>query len=52
MKIRKARIHRFGGPEVLKSDEVEQSMPDALQVLIGGRKGWFGWQDRAQTGLV
>ena len=34
MKIRKVRIHRFGGPEVLSVDEVEQSMPDALQVLV------------------
>jgi len=34
MRIRKARIHRFGGPEVLRVDEVEQSMPDALQVLV------------------
>jgi NADPH:quinone reductase-like Zn-dependent oxidoreductase len=34
MKIRKVRIHRFGGPEVPKLDEVEQSMPDALQVLV------------------
>jgi NADPH:quinone reductase-like Zn-dependent oxidoreductase len=34
MKIRKARIHRFGGPEVLQIDAVEPSMPDALQVLV------------------
>jgi NADPH:quinone reductase-like Zn-dependent oxidoreductase len=34
MKIRKVRIHRFGGPEVLRVDEVESSMPDALQVLV------------------
>ena len=34
MKIRKVRIHCFGGPEVLRVDEVEQSMPDALQVLV------------------
>jgi NADPH:quinone reductase-like Zn-dependent oxidoreductase len=34
MKIRKVRIHRFGGPEVLKIDKVEPSMPDALQVLV------------------
>ena len=34
MRIRKVRIHRFGGPEVLRVDEVEQSMPDALQVLV------------------
>jgi NADPH:quinone reductase-like Zn-dependent oxidoreductase len=35
MKIRKVRIHRFGGPEVLQIDEVEPSSPDALQVLVG-----------------
>ena len=34
MKIRKVRIHRFGGPEVLQIDSVEQSLPDALQVLV------------------
>jgi NADPH:quinone reductase-like Zn-dependent oxidoreductase len=34
MRIRKVRIHRFGGPEALRIDEVEQSMPDALQVLL------------------
>jgi NADPH:quinone reductase-like Zn-dependent oxidoreductase len=34
MRIRKVRIHRFGGPEVFGVDEVEQSMPDALQVLV------------------
>jgi NADPH:quinone reductase-like Zn-dependent oxidoreductase len=34
MKIRKVRIHRFGGPDVLRVDEVEPSMPDALQVLL------------------
>jgi len=34
MKIRKVRIHRFGGPEVLQIDEVECSLPDALQVLV------------------
>ena len=34
MKIRKVRIHCFGGPEVLRVDEVEQSMPDAVQVLV------------------
>jgi NADPH:quinone reductase-like Zn-dependent oxidoreductase len=35
MKIRKVRIHRFGGPEVLQIDEVEYSQPDAGQVLVG-----------------
>ena len=32
--IREFRIHRFGGPEVLQSDEVEPSLPDASQVLV------------------
>jgi NADPH:quinone reductase-like Zn-dependent oxidoreductase len=34
MRIRKVRIHRFGGAEVLALDQVEQSMPDALQLLV------------------
>jgi NADPH:quinone reductase-like Zn-dependent oxidoreductase len=34
MKIRKARIHRFGGPEVLQLDLVESSQPDALQISL------------------
>jgi NADPH:quinone reductase-like Zn-dependent oxidoreductase len=34
MRVRKARIHQFGGPDVLRLDAVEQSMPDALQFLI------------------
>jgi NADPH:quinone reductase-like Zn-dependent oxidoreductase len=34
VKIRKVRIHRFGGPDVLQIDEVEPSLPDALQVLV------------------
>jgi NADPH:quinone reductase-like Zn-dependent oxidoreductase len=34
MKTRKVRIHRFGGPDVLRVDEVEPSMPDAAQVLV------------------
>jgi NADPH:quinone reductase-like Zn-dependent oxidoreductase len=34
MKVRKVRIHGFGGPDVLRVDEVEQSMADALQVLV------------------
>jgi NADPH:quinone reductase-like Zn-dependent oxidoreductase len=33
-KIRKVRIHGFGGPDVLRVDEVEQSLPDASQVLV------------------
>jgi len=34
MKTRMARFHRFGGPDVLHIEEVEVSMPDALQVLV------------------
>jgi NADPH:quinone reductase-like Zn-dependent oxidoreductase len=34
MKIRKVRIHRFGGPEVLQIDSLEPSLPDASQVLV------------------
>jgi NADPH:quinone reductase-like Zn-dependent oxidoreductase len=34
MKTRKVRIHSFGGPDVLRIEEVEPSMPDALQVLV------------------
>jgi NADPH:quinone reductase-like Zn-dependent oxidoreductase len=34
MKIRKVRIHRFGGPDVLQVDNVEPSLPDASQVLV------------------
>jgi NADPH:quinone reductase-like Zn-dependent oxidoreductase len=34
MKIRKVRIHRFGGPDVLQVDDVEPSLPDASQVLV------------------
>jgi NADPH:quinone reductase-like Zn-dependent oxidoreductase len=34
MKTRKVRIHRFGGPDELRVDEVEASMPDASQVLV------------------
>jgi NADPH:quinone reductase-like Zn-dependent oxidoreductase len=34
MKIRKVRIHRFGGPDVLQIDHLETSLPDALQVLV------------------
>jgi NADPH:quinone reductase-like Zn-dependent oxidoreductase len=33
-KIRKMRIHRPGGPDVLQADEVEPSFPDASQVLV------------------
>jgi NADPH:quinone reductase-like Zn-dependent oxidoreductase len=34
VKTRKVRIHRFGGPDVLRVEEVECSLPDALQVLV------------------
>jgi NADPH:quinone reductase-like Zn-dependent oxidoreductase len=34
MKIRKVRIHRFGGPDVLQIDDLEPSLPDASQVLV------------------
>jgi NADPH:quinone reductase-like Zn-dependent oxidoreductase len=34
MKIRKIRIHRFGGPDVLQVDTVEPSLPDVSQVLV------------------
>src|ERR1700729_1912964 len=34
MKTRKVRIHRFGGPDVLRVEEVDSSMPDASQVLV------------------
>jgi NADPH:quinone reductase-like Zn-dependent oxidoreductase len=34
MKTRKVRIHRFGGPEVMRIEEVEPSMPDASQLLV------------------
>jgi NADPH:quinone reductase-like Zn-dependent oxidoreductase len=33
-KIQKMRIHRFGGKEVLQADHIEQSFPDARQVLV------------------
>jgi NADPH:quinone reductase-like Zn-dependent oxidoreductase len=32
--IRKMRIHRFGGNEVLQADDVEPSLPDAGQLLV------------------
>jgi NADPH:quinone reductase-like Zn-dependent oxidoreductase len=32
--IRKIRIHRFGGNEVLQADDVEPSLPDAGQLLV------------------
>jgi len=33
-KVRKMRIHRFGGKDVLQADVVEESQPDAGQVPI------------------
>jgi NADPH:quinone reductase-like Zn-dependent oxidoreductase len=32
--VRKMRIHRFGGPEVLELEEIEPSLPDAAQILV------------------
>jgi NADPH:quinone reductase-like Zn-dependent oxidoreductase len=37
MKTRKVRIHRFGGPDVVRVEEVEPSMPDAAQMLVSMR---------------
>src|SRR3954467_8460704 len=34
---RRMRFHRFGGPEVLQSDTVEPSGPDAGEVLVSVR---------------
>jgi NADPH:quinone reductase-like Zn-dependent oxidoreductase len=31
------RLHRFGGNEVLRADDVEQSQPDAGEVLVAVR---------------
>jgi NADPH:quinone reductase-like Zn-dependent oxidoreductase len=36
-KIRKMRIHSFGGPKVLQADDVEFSLPDARQMLVAVR---------------
>jgi NADPH:quinone reductase-like Zn-dependent oxidoreductase len=33
-RIRKMRIHRFGGTDVLQTDTIEPSLPDAGQVLV------------------
>jgi NADPH:quinone reductase-like Zn-dependent oxidoreductase len=33
-KIRKVRLHRFGGNEVLQADDIEPSLPDAGQVFV------------------
>jgi NADPH:quinone reductase-like Zn-dependent oxidoreductase len=35
--IRRMRFHRFGGPEVIQSDAVEPSQPDAGQILVAVR---------------
>src|SRR5580658_5694263 len=32
--IRAMRLHHFGGPEVLQSEEIEVSQPDAGQLLV------------------
>jgi NADPH:quinone reductase-like Zn-dependent oxidoreductase len=34
-KILKMRVHHFGGPEMLSPDQVDFSLPDAGQVLVG-----------------
>lgn len=34
-KIRKMRLHHFGGADALSADELEYSQPDASQILIG-----------------
>ena len=31
------RLHRFGGNEVLRTEDLEQSQPDARQVLVSVR---------------
>ncbi|MDB5609865.1 MAG: NADP-dependent oxidoreductase [Bradyrhizobium sp.] len=36
-KVRKIRIHRFGGQEVLQADDLEPSLPDARQVFVSVR---------------
>ena len=36
-KIREMRIHRPGGKDVLQADDLEQSTPDAGQVLAAVR---------------
>jgi NADPH:quinone reductase-like Zn-dependent oxidoreductase len=36
-KVRKMRIHRFGDKDVLQADEVEESQPDAGQILVSVR---------------
>ncbi|WP_213775025.1 NADP-dependent oxidoreductase [Bradyrhizobium sp. dw_78] len=36
-KVQKIRIHQFGGPEAPHADEVDQSQPDAGQVLVAVR---------------
>jgi NADPH:quinone reductase-like Zn-dependent oxidoreductase len=33
-KVRKMRIHDFGGAKALRADDVEYSQPDALQILV------------------
>ena len=36
-KVKTVRIHQFGGPEVLKVEEIELSMPDAEEILVAVR---------------
>ncbi len=37
-RIRKIRFHRFGDNEVPQLDEIEQSGPDARQILVTVRR--------------
>ena len=36
-KVKTVRIHQFGGPEVLKVEDIELSMPDAEEILVAVR---------------
>ena len=36
-KVKTVRIHKFGGPEVLKVEDIELSMPDAEEILVAVR---------------
>src|SRR5258707_1300488 len=36
------RVHQFGGPEVLKLEEIPTPKPDAGQVLVRGASGGVG----------
>jgi NADPH:quinone reductase-like Zn-dependent oxidoreductase len=35
--IKMVRIHRFGGPETLQYEDIEPSMPDAMEILVASR---------------